>query len=372
MTLTPLPTLERYLLRQFLTAFFGSVVFFSGMFIIVTLSQDLAWFIQISPRVPFNKYVLYFLYRIPFWLTYTYPLSALYATVFVLGRMNAENQIIGIFNAGRSLDRVLWPVFLFLFLVSSVILIWDKELIYGPNQKFRAILQEMRDPTKLEFEGPRVRDHLTVFGADNKIYFIRRYHQTNAVLQDTQILWMDKQMNFVKLVSANWIRWQSPTGWVADEALVREFADLSNKLPMRTTRVRQMPLPLQETPFHFEESYERLELLSTRETLRLAKKYETIGGDYRHWNVEYYAKTATPFMALVIAFFGVPLSIFTRRSAMVLSFLLVLLATFIFYVLNQIGMSLGKWGAFPPWMAGWFGNIGFLVLGVILRRRFRF
>lgn len=367
-----IPTiLQRYLLRQFAVAFFGSVLFFSGMFVIVTLSQELAWFIQISPRTPSIKYFLYFAYRLPYWLTYTYPLSALYATVYVLGRMNAENQIIGIFNAGVPLDRVLWPVYFFIFLGSASLLIWDKELIYGPHQKFRAVLQEMRDPNVREFEGPRVRDHLTIFGTDNKIYFVRRFHQTNGVLQDTQILFLDKKMNFVKLVSANWIRWQNPGGWVADSAMVREFGDLSNQLPMRTSRQEHLALDLKETPFHFEESYERVDLLSSRDTMRLAKKYETIGGDYRRWYVEYYAKTGLPFMAFVIVFFGVPLSVFTRRNALVLSFLLVLLGTFLFYVLNQVGMSMGKWGVMPAWMAGWFGNLGFVAIGIILRRRTR-
>jgi len=363
-------TLERYLFTSFLKAFLGSVGFFSLMFIIVSMSQELAWLLQVSDRTSTLNLFLYFGYRLPFWLTYTYPLSALYAIVFVLGKMNAENELIAVYNAGVPLDRILIPVYLFVFLLSTAFLVFDKEIFYTPNQKFRALLQNLRDPSRKEFEGPRVRENLTVFGANNKIYFIRLYHQTNAVLQDTHILYLDRKMNFSRLLSAQYIRWGGPGGWTAQGVVERQFSggDTNN---MRTSAHETMKLDLEETPFHFEETYEREDLLAARDALRIAKKYEIIGGDFRAWYTIYYAKTAMPYIAFVILFFGVPLSTFSRRSTLVLSFLLVLLATFLYYIFNQVGQSLGKWGALPTWMAGWFGAIGFMSIGVALRRFLR-
>ncbi len=249
-------------------------------------------------------------------------------------------------------------------------------------------------------EGPKVRENLTIFGKNNKIYFVQAFHQTNSVLQDTHILYFDSRMNFSKIVSARYIRYdKTEKKWSGENVVIRVF-DSNQTLPpigmetlpkskqkpdsnaeatsdrawsflsnhFVTTRYAKIDLPLEENPYHFEEQYERIDLLSARETLKLAKKYEIIGGNYKRWYTEYFTKTAAPFMALIVVFFGVPLSTFSRRATVVISLLLVLVCIFLFYVFNQVGASLGSWGVLPPVLAGWFGNICFFGIGFLLRK----
>ncbi len=309
---------------------------------------------------------MYFAYRVPYWLFFTFPLASLYATVFVLGRVSAQNELVAIYNSGMNTQRLMLPVYISMFILSGALMVWDKEILYDNHQKHRLILKKMRGEAN-EPQGPAIRRDLSVFGQNNKIYFIRTFHQHSNAMQDTHILFFDTKMNFEKIISARWIEYEPSAGeWRGRDVLVRTF-DRSNH--MKAEHFSNSVVKLEELPYHFQETEEWLELLSARDTLRLAKKYEIIGGNSNRWYTDYYSKTASPFIALVVVFLGVPLSVFSRRSTLILSFLLVLIIAFLFYITNQIGNSLGSKGYLPPFLAGWFGNIFFLVTAYFLNRR---
>lgn len=280
--------------------------------------------------------------------------------------MAAQNELVSVFNAGISAQRLMLPVYVAMFLLSLMFLIWDKEIIYDNLAKHRLILKQMRGES-LQPNGPAERNDLSVFGQNNKIYFIRTFYQNSNAMRDTHILFFDQKMNFQKIISARWIQYDAGEGkWNAHDVLTRTF-DISNH--MVAERQSNAVLALEELPFHFQETEEWLELLSARDTLRLAKKYEIIGGNSNKWYTDYYSKTASPFIALIVVFLGVPLSVFSRRSTLILSFLLVLAAAGMFFVMNQIGNSLGSKGILPPFLAGWFGNIVFMLTAYFLNRR---
>lgn len=280
--------------------------------------------------------------------------------------MTAQNELVSVFNAGVSAQRLMLPVYIAMFLLSLVFLLWDKEIIYDNLAKHRLILKQMRGES-LQPSGPAERNDLSVFGQNNKIYFIRTFYQNSNAMKDTHILFFDQKMNFEKIISARWIQYDaSENKWNARDVLTRTF-DASNH--MVADHQSNAVLALGELPFHFQETEEWLELLSARDTLRLAKKYEIIGGNSNKWYTDYYSKTASPFIALIVVFLGVPLSVFSRRSTLIFSFLMVLAAAGAFFVMNQIGNSLGSKGILPPFLAGWFGNIFFMLTAYFLNRR---
>jgi len=47
----------------------------------------------------------------------------------------------------------------------------------------------------------------------------------------------------------------------------------------------------------------------------------TIGGPFEKYYTHYYNKNSMPFIALIIVFFGIPLSVFSRKSIIIFSFL---------------------------------------------------
>jgi len=280
--------------------------------------------------------------------------------------MTAQNELVSVFNAGVSAQRLMLPVYIAMFFLSLVFLLWDKEIIYDNLAKHRLILKQMRGES-LQPNSPAERNDLSLFGQNNKIYFIRTFYQNSNAMQDTHILFFDQKMNFQKIISARWIQYDANAGkWNAHDVLTRTF-DVSNH--MVADRQSNAVLALEELPFHFQETEEWLELLSARDTLRLAKKYEIISGNSNKWYTDYYSKTASPFIALIVVFLGVPLSVFSRRSTLIFSFLVVLAAAGMFFVTNQIGNSLGAKGILPPFLAGWFGNIVFILTAYFLNRR---
>jgi len=75
----------------------------------------------------------------------------------------------------------------------------------------------------------------------------------------------------------------------------------------------------------------------------------------------------------VIVLMGLPLAIMTgRRKAMTFTSIGIAMAIgFLYYVLNAVGLALGKGGALPPIVAAWLSPMIFLVAaGILIRRKF--
>ncbi|MBP6344275.1 MAG: LptF/LptG family permease, partial [Candidatus Omnitrophica bacterium] len=68
---------------------------------------------------------------------------------------------------------------------------------------------------------------------------------------------------------------------------------------------------------------------------------------------------------------GLPLALMTgRRKAMTFTSIGIAVAIgFLYYVLNAVGLALGKGGAFPPMLAAWLAPLIFFVASVVLIRR---
>ena len=94
-----------------------------GLFIIVRVIDNLDFFLKIADKTPFEKYVYYFLYEIPFTFNYLFPMSVLFATISVLGKMHTHNEVPAIYGSGLSLLLICYPTIIVLYFITSTILI---------------------------------------------------------------------------------------------------------------------------------------------------------------------------------------------------------------------------------------------------------
>ncbi len=82
-------------------------------------------------------------------------------------------------------------------------------------------------------------------------------------------------------------------------------------------------------------------------------------------------KIAYPFACIVIIFVGLPFALTTgrRKGLTFASSGIALVIGFLFFVVNSVGLALGKGGALPPVVAAWFAPALFLVCGLMLSRK---
>ena len=357
--------LQRYVFKNFLVTFFGSVTLFVGLFILIRIIEDLDEFIKASEYATFDQYILFFLYGIPFTFNYLFPMSTLFAIVFLLGKLNSEKELYIFYTTGRSIFYFVYPIAIFIFIICVILDMWGDTLLYKPYQKHK----ELKAYFNNRLYRPEVnRYNLVQFGKENKIYMINEFIAEKSKLKDVNVLYLDKSNTFKKIFSAeNMTFLKQSKLWATTNSIERTF--LTNSIVYKSTNYHNKNIS--ETPFHFKEFNAKIEDVSAAEVKQEVNKIKTIGGNIEKWETDYYFKRATPYVSMILFFMGIPLSIFSRNSVMILSFTLVIAATFLYMILMNIGASLGHNKVLSPFFAGWLGNIVFILLDIIFYWKIR-
>src|SRR5256886_4405399 len=113
----PMRHLDRYVVRQFLQAYFYCIAGFISIWFIFDVSDNISTFLE--QRVSRMLILQYYLAQIPQILVILLPVALLLALLFSLGRMSRSNEIVSMLTAGVSLPRILAPL-LFVAFLSTV------------------------------------------------------------------------------------------------------------------------------------------------------------------------------------------------------------------------------------------------------------
>ena len=354
--------LQIYILRKFIAAFVWACCLIVGLFVISWFMDELNFFISVSDRTSIKEYILYLLWEIPYTLNFIYPLAAGFAMVYTLGRLHTFNEITAMYNTGKSILHMCYPVMVFIFLLSTLLLIYEHPFLYVTHLKHLEIKKIMMGK---ETKKKITRSNLTLYGKDNKIYLIGTYEEHNTRMSNVSIIYLDDTNAFSKAISAKTLVYNPQKNlWMGSNVYTRTLNQKDSKLRFR----RQQNFDFYEKPSDFEtETYDAIDI-SAKESKRIANKFRIIGGNYRRWDVEYHFKVATPYVPLVVLLLSIPVAVFSKKTNVVLSLLLMTVVSFLFIILIYIGRSMGINEVIPPLAAGWFGHIAFVIFGYFLLR----
>src|SRR2546423_9455500 len=99
--------LDRYVVQQFLQAYFYCIAGFVSIWFIFDVSDNISTFLD--QRISRMLILKYYLTQVPQILVILLPVALLLALLFSLGRLSRSNEIVSILTAGVSLPRVLPP-----------------------------------------------------------------------------------------------------------------------------------------------------------------------------------------------------------------------------------------------------------------------
>jgi lipopolysaccharide export system permease protein len=97
-----------------------------------------------------------------------------------------------------------------------------------------------------------------------------------------------------------------------------------------------------------------------------AQRVSVEGYDNTEYVVYMHYKIAFPFIILMMAFIGIPLSMKLEKASTPFVISLGLCLCFIYYVIFGFARSLGLSGILPPILSAWLANLVFFFFGVYL------
>jgi len=370
--------LNQYIVKEYLVVFAVAMLLITFAFCIGAIYKA----IDIMARgLPVGIVGRFFLYNIPYSLSYSIPISALFSSLLLFGRLSSDSEVSAMKSSGLSMWQIAAPIVL-ISLVLSGICLYNNFVVY-PSTTYanRKLMKGMgvEDPIKLLEEGRFIREfpgYMIYVGKKNKnrvrdlvVYELDRDtgRVTSSVRADSGILTTDKEQALLKIDLFD-VRIEIPDP---------EYPNDSSKA--RFVNARKYPIRLS-----FNELMGRKDISKKRKNMSLSelvhrvRNLDTEGDwmneqdravEHSRFLVEIHQRVClaiAPFMFVLIA---IPLGIRSHRKESSIGMVMSLGIMFAYYMFMILSDMLENSPHLYPWLIPWIPIVAGQIGGVLLIRR---
>lgn len=365
--------ISRYILAEFLQPLLFIVAAFVGLYVIAQLVDEMRMFVSHHP--PLSQIILYYTFRIPYFIIQVMPLSVLLAALLSLGQLARQNELIALRSCGISFRQVAMPILLAAVGIAAFVLIFDEIVIPITNPRAEYIKKvniERKDDEAYYFR----REHITRSLAGQRIIYIKRFDALAGKMEDVIYFEMDANMNILRRLDAPYAHWVSPF-WIFENGVERTFGPGGEIIALDA--FKKIELNLKESPREFineEKDAQQLLSMPARELQKRIRTLKEAGINPNKEEVNFHLKFSFPFANVILALLGISLPFIfpSGRRALVgaaIGFVITLVTGFFYIGFIAIGTSLGNNGTLSPVLSVWLANIVFGTLGLWLIRQAR-
>jgi len=347
--------LDKYISKKFLGVVIFALIAFISIFVVVDLVEKLDTFIKHD--VPNFIVFKFYLYSMPFIIVVTLPVAMLLASLFSIGNLARRNEIIAMKSSGLSLYRILLPMFIISFIISTGALVFGEYVMPGASEKREFITDEYLEKEK---ESWRKRiNNLYMQDDRGRRISMRYFHATKQTGYKVSIKKF-KDQELVFRLDARKMAWEDSI-WVLYDGYERTFIDdTETALSFKQKVLQDENL----TPKDFAKILKSAEEMSYKELKAFINEVRTNGGDPNQWLVDLNLKVSVPFASFIIVLFGAPLSSRKRRGGAMTGFGISLAICFVYFGIVKTFQAMGHNGHIQPFFAAWIANIIFGLGGI--------
>jgi lipopolysaccharide export LptBFGC system permease protein LptF len=172
-------------------------------------------------------------------------------------------------------------------------------------------------------------------------------------------------------IDAEKVRWDDELEqWIIYNGVKRTWDFRGRLLSLEYMDNQALP-ELTERPFHFINTDKKVERMTLEECQLQIYKLMRSHKRYKKQEVEMYSrKIAFQFSTFVVVLVGLTLGRFhSRKSVLIRSFIMALIVFFLYFILYQLGESIGKKTTLPSYLTPHLGNIAYVLMSIVLMKR---
>lgn len=344
--------LDRYLIKEYLKAFFTGFFFFSALVVIVRLlDKDIKNF---EEGITYFTAVKIVLYQAPRRVMEIVPVSGFVAIFFVFGRMIRNNEFVAMKAGGMSVYRILAPVVIVTLVICAFFaLFYDR--IASPAYHEANLLQK-----KLP---PRYGKHLVFKSKGNRIFYSYQIDLGEKTIRKLTIWESDEDGQLERTIFAKEATW-TPTHWELTDGHIRHF---ENEAEVSYETFEKKSIERYEDPARFignDKDPRGMTIQELKEQIAYKKEAGQIS---RIEQVKLHHKTAYPFAAVVVVMLGAPIAIRFGKAGFFAGLVIAFFLVFIYWALSFATLEgLSENGKLHPFLACWGANILYGIVGSIL------
>ncbi len=345
-------TLYKYVSKEFVMPFFIGLIGFI-IFVSVELLYQISNII-IQNHVGFWELFVLIYYYLPKFVVMGIPVGTLLAIFWVLSNFSTRHELMAFQVHGINLKKIVIP-----FLIMGIILAFGTYLIENyvvPNFTTRAKEYEAKNVWHSSL--PKVETN-TFFKANNNYFYVKEFDPKTE--RFSTVLMYRISGNNISVVYAKSAYIKNGNWYLKDG---RTYT-LKNGLMNFDMSFNTMKLNITEEVIKYIRSQKPPEAMSTQELRDRINLFKKLGLNPRTFEVELYSRFANALGAFIIAFFGVPFSLFfgikSKSWGVIITFILVVLYQGSSAWLNAMGEN----GMIKPILASWLPDLIFALVGVL-------
>ncbi len=350
--------IDRYISKSFIFYFFAGLSIFVTLFVAIDFLTSTARFtVDLSV---FAKYYAYYSFEMLFQLI---PVACLLATLFTLGTLHKNSEMVAMFSLGLSLLRIALPILVIVSLISILSFVASNELMTKAVDKRNFIYYTvMRNKPYLyansKQENIWYRSGQNIFNIS--LLNAKEEKAFNITIYTFSSDWMLQQILLSKEASLGEGRWTLTNGSVT------VFFD-EESAPITETFVKK-DLEVGENVIDIKTSSKASAQMGVRQLRRYIERNKEAGLNTVPFEVDYYSKFSYVFTTLVMVLLGIAFSTSgsTRSGGVLMNLQKCVLLTLIYWGIYNSGLTLGRHGTIPPVLAAWGPNIMMILLASLI------
>lgn len=352
--------LDRYIIKQFLLTTMFGILAFTLFFLVIDMMENLDDFIDHD--VGWHLVILYYVVFAPEIIKLMTPVGALFGSLFTAGKMSNQNELTAIKAGGISFYRFMVPVIVISFLISGFLVGFGGYVVPMSNKK------------KISIEMEYLKRNITplgnnIFFQDTRTRIVNISFFDESRLSAVKVSIQEFDPNDLSIITGRYdlqrlVYDTLSNQWIGYDGKYREFSKDGNGQSL-TVFDRKPIEDLNFLPQTLTIKQRKVEEMDLTELSEVIAEQRKAGHDPRVVEIEYYSRFSFAMTAVIVVFFGLPLSASKRRSGMALQFGINLLITFIYLGFMQIIQALGKNGGMDPLLTAWLVNIVFAFAALV-------
>ena len=359
--------LDTYISRKFLSVLSFALIAFIIIYVIVDLIENLDQFM--GHDVPKVMVLLYYMYSLPYIIILVLPVACLLASLYSVGQMARNNEIVAISSSGIPLTRILLPLFIIALIISIFAIFFGEKIVPLASVKRSEIndsyIETYNNRNRSILRNIHIRDDFNRYISIKTLNLGKKEAQRISI-QEVDDVTLKSRIDAEDMVFRNGV-------WVLHNGVQRNFSvgqnnqELETAIPFDSLKMPDLKLDTERLLVMKKQPEE----MSYKDLKTFISEVVRNGGDPNRWLVDLYLKLSFPFSNFIIVLFGAPLSAKKQRSGAGLGFAISLVVCFVYFGIVKTTQSLGQNGTLPPLFAAWLANVFFAVLGfwVLLRAR---
>jgi lipopolysaccharide export system permease protein len=349
-----LTTLDRYLMRKFLSTWAFALLICTLIAVAIDFSEKVQVFIEKPCTIKeILAYEVGFIFQMASLLL---PLYTLIAVVFFTSRLAFNSEILSILNAGVSFSRLMRPYLLAGGIVFVLHMFVNHWLTPKLNQS-RLRFEHTYVWTDQE-KGRTANVHFLV-SADTKVH-IRGYNKGSKTANGLRLEKFTGN-KIISILEADEAKWKGePNRWELTSYTVRSFDGLKEQLLEVKTPI-DTAINLSPADFVFYDNHKQE--MTTSELREVIRRDQNRGlPNTRTYTAEEHRRTADAVTNLILTIIGLAIAGRKVRGGMGLHLAMGMGLGASFILLSKFALSFASSGSLPVALAMWLPNIIFSVV----------